>query len=256
LLDGSLRQGKEMKNKTLTKEQVLSLFMASIENGFSLATVAIDNIPKKNNMHISLGLAELALEELGKSYTCLSYYCLTEQKEEIWADFWKDWKNHTVKAHRAFFYEFFSLFRIEIKDSGKLFPTIRESIPVEKEVSFYVDFDFKKNEIVQPFKAINTDELFYRVSSVVGPLNVAFKVKKMIEENKDEDYRMAVSNYALQTITSNMYQQDVEKVLRQMKNGISEYDRALNDIWNLFNPEKETSDICINPTQGINPIVD
>jgi hypothetical protein len=91
---------------------------------------------------------------------------------------------------------------------------------------------------------------------VVGPLNVAFKVKKMIEENKDEDYRMAVSNYALQTITSNMYQQDVEKVLRQMKNGISEYDRALNDIWNLFNPEKETSDICINPTQGINPIVD
>lgn len=246
-----------MKNKMLTKEQLLNLFTASIENAFSLFSIATDNENKENTRHISLGLAELALEELGKSYTCLSHYCLAEQKEkEIWIAFWTDWKNHTVKAHRAFFYEFFSLLRFEIKDYANFFPTIRKSIPVEKEVSFYVDFDFKKNEIIKPFKAINIDELFHRVSSVIGPLDAALKVNKIIEENKDEDYRRAVSNYALQTITSNMYQQDVETVLRQMKNGISEYDRALNDIWNLFNPEKETSDIRIDPTPGTNPIVD
>lgn len=227
-----------MKKRGLSKEQLLAIFTACIENALSLWTLAIENIKNEKTRHISLGLSELALEELGKSYTCLSYYCLT-YAEEMWPTFWKDWKNHIVKAHRAFFYEFFSLLRLETKDSVKFVPTGRGSIPTEKEVSFYVDFDYLQQRIIIPISAMDNDELVHRVSSVMGPLNAALQVNKMMKENEDDDYRNAISNYALHTITSNMYTQDVQNVISKMKKGIPAYDKALDDIWILFNSNKE-----------------
>ncbi|WP_446725140.1 AbiV family abortive infection protein [Mucilaginibacter sp. SJ] len=59
---------------------------------------------------MGLGIAELALEELGKSYTLLAYHSKAFTITD-WKRFWKDWKSHEVKASRGFFYEFFCTLR-------------------------------------------------------------------------------------------------------------------------------------------------
>lgn len=227
-----------MENKKLEKDELLQLFDACVKSAYSLWAVAIENLKSEDTKYISLGLSELAMEELGKSYTCLSYYCLAG-KRGVWKQFWTDWKNHTVKAHRAFFYEFFSLHRYQIDGYEKYVPSLRKIIPLEKEVSFYVDFNYNKKLVLKPWQEIDVTEIANRVLSVVGPINTAMKVQTLIEKNNDENYILGISKYAFNTITSEMFQQDVEKVIAQMKNGIVEHDRALNDIWNMFNTENK-----------------
>jgi hypothetical protein len=168
----------------------------------------------------------------------LAYYCLGDVSGDHWVDFWKEWKDHNKKAYRAFFYEFFCLLRIELEGMKEYFPTKRKSLPIEKEVSFYVDFDHESGKVLLPYNEIDNIEILNRVSSLIGPMNSALKVKDLIQKNEHSQYRLAISNYALNTLTSNIYQQNVKTVLNEMKKGISEYDRALQDIWELFNPNK------------------
>jgi AbiV family abortive infection protein len=227
-----------MKNNMLTKKQLIDLFNASIENAMALFDIAFDNYQKEKTAHISLGLSELSLEELGKSYTCLSYLCLGGIPGNYWVDFWKDWKDHNTKAYRAFFYEFFSLLRVEIEGLKGYFPTKRERLPLEKEISFYVDFDNKRNRVVTPFQEIEKMEIYNRVSSLIGPMNSAQKVKDLIANNDNSEYQLAISKYALLTLTSNMYKQNVEEVLSTLKNGNKENDKALSDIWKMFKPKE------------------
>ena len=224
-----------MKKIILKQIEILDLFISSIDNAYSLFTMAQNNSKAEETAHISLGLAELALEEIGKSYTCLAYYCLAEKDGDHWSEFWKDWKNHKVKAYRAFFYEFFSLLRIQIKDSEDTFPTKRNSIPEEKEISFYVDYDCNTNKVIVPRSEIEYHEMLIRITSVFGPLNAALTVKDLLLLNTANNYRLAISRYALNTITSDMYQQDVNNIIERMKNGDVDYDRALNDIYNMYN---------------------
>lgn len=227
-----------MKNTVLTKNELLGLFDSSITNAKALFDIAFANYQKDETAHISLGLCELALEELGKSYTCLAYYCLSEKQGNHWVDFWKDWKDHKTKAHRAFFYEFFCLVRLEITGLVGYHPTKRESIQLEKEISFYVDFDHRSRKVLIPLAEIDKMEIYNRIGSLIGPFNSAYKVRDLINLNKQIDYRMAISNYSLMTLTTNMYQQNVKEVLDSLKNSKIDYDRALNDIWIMFNPEK------------------
>ena len=223
-----------MSVTVLSKEKLFSLFSSCVHNAFSLWTAASNNIDSEETIHISLGLGELALEELGKSYTCLAHICV-DGSENIWKQFWKDWKNHTVKAHRAFFYESFCLWRIEVGESCKVGPTIRSSIPTEKELSFYVDYDKEKDQIIRPFEKIGKEEIFSRIGSVVGPLNTALKVEDLLVRNKSIDYWNSISKYALFTILDHEFQQDVEKILSKLKNGNEDNDKALKDIWMMFN---------------------
>ena len=227
----------------LSKEELLSLFNSSIDNALDLFTSSTIIFKEKTISHISLGLAELALEELGKSYTCLSYYCLggvkRKKSHSIWNHFWKDWKNHTVKAHRGFFYEFFCLWRIEINNANNYIPTKQKTIPSEKEISFYVDFDLKTRKIITPFKDIDFEETTNRVSTIIGLLNSAFRVKELINKNMNDEYITAISNYALVTITENVFQQDVENILKELENGVKMHDKALEDIYNLFTKKLE-----------------
>ncbi len=87
----------------LKKEELLDLFSSSLDNAFSMYNAAkkiLDDLG--NEKYPSLGLAELALEELGKSYSCLAFYSHSENLND-WKEFWKEWRNHDLKAHRAFF---------------------------------------------------------------------------------------------------------------------------------------------------------
>jgi AbiV family abortive infection protein len=173
----------------LNQIEIVQLFSKAIDNAFSLFNAAqhlmTDYSGKK---HPSLGLAELSLEELGKSFTCLAYYSNAEKISD-WKIFWKEWKDHNLKAHRAFFYEFFCLLRVELnsqiyKDS---FPSIRDSISREKEHSFYVDIYKSNRKIYIPELEVTDDECSNRLLSLLGLLNSAFHVRDwMISEESDQ----------------------------------------------------------------------
>ena len=138
----------------LKKEELLELFNSAVDNSFYLYECSQKILFELDkNKYPSLGLAELSLEELGKSFTCLAYYS-NVQNLDNWKEFWSEWKNHDLKAHRAFFYEFFSLFRIELEYENEKdtldFPSVRRKFSKEKEASFYVDIDKGNRKIHKP----------------------------------------------------------------------------------------------------------
>jgi len=227
----------------LNKPELEQLFYSSIENAQSLLDVAINNLQS----HISLGISEIALEELGKSFSCLAQYGKTEN-DGTWSAFWKEFKNHKLKAHRGFFYEFFSPFRFEIENNPKNNVSNRQSIPGEKEVSFYVDFDKTKRVPIIPNIEVEFSEIANRVFSILGPLNTALTIKEMFLDNSDS-YKQAFSDFARFTLEVNVFQQDVPKILESLgrSNIISvvdeskasienakQYDQALSDIYKVF----------------------
>ncbi len=228
-----------MRNREdkLDAEELLKLFSACIDNSFSLFNQAQEIVfHKSDDKYVSLGLAELALEELGKSYSCLAYY--SNRDNIVWKEFWKEWRNHLVKAHRAFFYEFFCTWRIEITSPGfdEFFPTSRKSIPTEKEASFYVDIDPITRKIHNPKLDISNEESTNRVTTLFGLFNSSFKVRDLINDNSQyPEYLNAISDYAFLTITTELYQQQVIETLNKMISENNDYNRAIEDIKSLFN---------------------
>jgi AbiV family abortive infection protein len=224
----------------LKQTELLKLFSNSIDNALQLFHAAQHLTIKYDGKKFpALGLAELALEELGKSYTCLAYYSKADKIKD-WTTFWKEWKAHELKAHRAFFYEFFCLLRVEI-DAPKFkdnFPTLRGQFSKEKEQSFYVDIDKSNRKIYVPENEIADDECINRIASLIGLLNATFYIRDWFVPDNSEQFKNAISDYAFLTITTQMYQQDVEKVLKKMWTDNSEYNKGLDAIWTLFNPDK------------------
>lgn len=222
----------------LTQKELLELFSLSIDNALQLFNAAQHLATSfDGKKYPSLGLAELALEELGKSYTCLAYYSKANEITD-WAIFWKEWKNHELKAHRAFFYEFFCVQRIELK-SPKFhdnFPSLRGRFSKEKEISFYVDIDKTNRLIHNPEIEISDDECLNRLVSLIGLFNVTFHIREWLESENSPNFKNAISDYAFVTISTEMYQQDVENVLNKLRTDNHEYNNGLETIRSLFKP--------------------
>lgn len=224
----------------LTPEELEALFLELIENAIQLLNSAI-SLSGTDEKHGSLGLAEIALEEIGKSFTCLAYYSVADSMKD-WAAFWKDWKDHKAKAHRAFLYEYFSTIRVELKDKPDYFPSKRHVIPHEKEASFYIDFDKSKREIIIPKTTIDQVEIFSRITSIFGLLNSSMLVRDLLK-NKSEEYKKTVSRYAFLVMTSGISQIEAEELLPKLKDGIEEHEQAFNDIEKLFKARVEEREI-------------
>jgi AbiV family abortive infection protein len=224
----------------LKQTELQQLFSSSIDNALQLFNAAQHLALKYDGKKFpALGLAELALEELGKSYTCLAYYSKADRTND-WAIFWKEWKDHNLKANRAFFYEFFCLIRIEVdlqkfKDN---FPTLRKQFSKEKELAFYVDIDKSNRKIHVPENEIADDECINRLASLLGLLNATLYIQDWFSPGNSEYFKNAISDYAFLTITTQMYQQDVKKVLVEMRTDNTEYNKGLDAIWTVFNPDK------------------
>lgn len=235
----------------LKNTELLQLFSYSIDNAFELFNAAQHlTVSYTGEKYPSLGLAELALEELGKSYTCLAYYSKANKIND-WTVFWKEWKDHDLKAQRAFFYEFFCLLRVEldIQKFKDKFPTLRERFSKEKEHSFYVDIDKSNRKIHIPSKEITDDECINRLTSLIGLLNATFHIRDWFETDNSENFKNAISDYAFETISKQMYQQDVENVLKKMRTENEEYNRGLDTIWSLFRPDNAKN-------KGLNSIIE
>ena len=222
----------------LKQTELQQLFSSSIDNALKLFRAAqYLTISFDGKKYPALGLAELALEELGKSYTCLAYYSKADKIDD-WSIFWKEWRNHDLKANRAYFYEFFSLLRVELemekyKDN---FPTIRGKFSKEKEKSFYVDIDKENRKIYIPDIEVADDECINRLISLIGLLNTTFHIRNWFDPDNSEQFKNAISDYAFLTITKQFFQQDVEQVLNEMRTDNQEYNKGLDTIWTLFKP--------------------
>ena len=87
-------------------------FELAVSNAFSLVMAAIQLVDQFS--HVTLGIGQLGQEELGKSFTILAAISLPDDDPD-WRSFWSDWKDHRVKASRAFFYELFNPMRLELQ---------------------------------------------------------------------------------------------------------------------------------------------
>ena len=218
----------------LKRSEILELFCSSIDNAYYIYEVASKTaFQLENKKYPSLGLAELALEELGKSYSCLAMYSKAEAIKD-WSVFWKEWRNHDLKAHRAFFYEFFCLLRIEFGDNELKFPTSRQSFSKEKEVAFYVDINKGNRKIHKPDIDISDEECLRRVKTLIGLFSAAFYVKDWLTETDSEDFKNAISDYAYLTLTTQMYPQDALSILGKLKCTNPAYNKGLDKIIELF----------------------
>jgi AbiV family abortive infection protein len=224
----------------LKKNELLELFSASVDNAMCLFNAGQYLTTKyEGSIFPSLGLAELALEELGKSYLCLAYYSKVPRLQD-WNAFWKEWRNHDLKAQRAYCYEFFCLLRVEL-DSQKFkdnFPTLRKKFSKEKEFSFYVDIDKSNRKIHVPKKEILDDECINRLFSLMGLLNATAYIEDWMRSENSEEFKNAISDYAYTVMTTKVFQQDAHEILKKMRSDNNEYNKGLGAIWELFNPHK------------------
>ncbi len=229
----------------LKKAEILSLYNATTENCYELFKAALHMATKYDGKkYVSLGIAELALEELGKSYSLLAHFSKAHAISD-WKQFWKDWRAHDVKAARGFFYEFFCTIRVEITNPTD--PLLSEIIPrgkfsVEKELAFYVDIDKNSRAIHVPGENISDEEAISRVFSLFGLLNPALKIKDWLNSEEPDAFKDAISDYAYVTLTEEVYQQDIPEILQNLKGSNQDYNRALNEIWAMFSPDKLESD--------------
>ena len=207
-----LRPPSRIRPETLRKG-----FELSVSNGFSLSMSAMTLISEFQQ--IALGLAQLGQEEIGKSLSILAAMHITDN-DEGWQWFWSSWRNHRVKAHRAFLYELFSPWRLELKTpEGKRMAGLsrRLSMPLEKEAAFYVNFDEATGSFIAPEDSVTQEEAINRLMAVCYLSNKAFGIYQGLEENDSEFRYTAIAEIAFRVCTEDLYQQDMPIVFEEFR---------------------------------------
>ncbi len=198
---------------SLNFEQMYMGYSKSIENSMELLDVAL----KLSSDHpaIALGLSELGQEELGKSLSFLSsFYFLNHDPNWNW--FWNAWRNHQLKAHRAFLYEFFSPLRIIIDPHGPLRMeglSVRNMIKQEKEAAFYVEYLPAEGIFVSPSDHIKFPEVANRSGTLLCLGATAQALKAALDEDEKERNYVTFSELAIRVCSERIRQQDMPNLM-------------------------------------------
>jgi AbiV family abortive infection protein len=212
---------------TLTNEQLKDGYGKTTANAFRLLNAALTLVP--GDLPVALGLAEIGQEELGKSLSLLAAFSLPRSGFD-WSWLWSGWRNHQLKAHRAFLYELVSPVRIELGGPGARYSglPVREKIQHEKEFSFYVNFDSKSGMFISPEATVNLREAAGRVFTLLYLAITAIATQEALNES-DADFRLAAfSEIALRICSENIYQQDMPAIYAGFKNQSSRHEELLN----------------------------
>jgi AbiV family abortive infection protein len=208
-------------------EQLYEAYDKSLDNAMRLHGAGINLLDEFPD--ISLGLFELGQEELGKSYTCLATMAVKRAEAEFWKVFWKEWKQHNLKAHRAFLYEWLNPFRLGAisSDGGRLSGLpFRREIAHEKEFSFYVNYDDKRKKFTNPFESVSRAESINRACALTGLIDTAIAVKETLDVGEKERNYRTFSIIPFRILAKFIYQQDVPGLYRKFS-GISSYHNSL-----------------------------
>jgi AbiV family abortive infection protein len=234
---------------SLTFEQLSDAYTKSIDNAMRLHSAGVCLL--KKHPEICLGLFELGQEELGKSYSCLAAMGVKEDAKEFWKSFWEEWKNHEIKAHRAFYYELLNPTRLEaISANGKRLSglPIRGRIHKEKESSFYVNYDNVEKKFVGPWEGVSREEVINRGVALTGLISTALDVSEAFEEgDKKRNYR-TFGIIPFQTLMQIVYQQDMPGIYQKFASISPFHKSIIAKLEKVFEKGKGTlRDLVLNP---------
>jgi len=202
-----------VRGPVLTLEALRDGYAKSVAQGFALMESALDLA--SSHPSIALGLAELGQEEVGKSLSLLSAMALPADRDSAqW--FWRSWRDHRLKAHRAFLYELFSPVRIEVHDPerGRLSgASMRAAIHHEKEAAFYVDFDGASGQFTAPGDSVTPLECTHRVVTLMYLGVTADRVRAALEATADLGSHKLFAEMAFRACTEELYQQQMPALL-------------------------------------------
>ena len=211
----------------------------AVSNGFSLvmsAVVLVEKYPQ-----VALGLGQLGQEEIGKSLSILAAVGLRDD-DAPWQWFWDAWRDHKVKAHRAFIYELLSPLRLELRtSSGQRLAghSRRSTMPAEKEASFYVNFNRTTLSFVPPDDDVKTDEVLNRVMSACYLAQKAYAVHRALEAEDSEFRYAAISELAFRITTEDLFQQDMPKILEEFRSRSPRHGALMQALQTAFSEEKD-----------------
>jgi AbiV family abortive infection protein len=196
-------------NSVLTLAQLQRGYELSIDNALRLLDAAsklAEDFPDK-----ALGLAQIGQEEVGKSLSLLAAGALPPDPG-AWDWLWSGWRDHELKAHRAYLYEIICPLRIEAAhpEQGEYYAggPLLDRLPAEKEVSFYVDFDKALGSFVSPEELVDRFAAFARTSTATYLIGTADAVRRALIYD-DADYRFReFSQVAFMICSQEVYQQD------------------------------------------------
>ena len=178
----------------------------------------------------ALGLSQLGQEEIGKSLTILSAFRLGPND---WKWFWSSWKDHAVKANRAFLYELISPYRIELHGkNGKRLEghTKRELMPKEKEAAFYVNYDRKQGKFVLPEEDVSQEEVMNRIMATSNLAQDAFVVYRALEAKEPEFRYNAFSEIAFRLCSEHLYPQDMPAIYDEFRKRSERHSSLIVDM--------------------------
>ncbi len=197
----------------VNEDALLQGYNFTIDNAIRLldaSTLLQNDFPDK-----ALAIAQLGQEEIGKSLTLLAAFHLTDDPEE-WKWFWRGWKNHVLKAQRAYLYEIFNPLRIELVSSDGSeysgFPFM-EPISREKEVGLYVDFDQKSQTFTTPISEVTPFESMGRISTLLYLSSTADAIRRAMLHANPMLRLKAFGSLAFTICSETIYQQDMPSLL-------------------------------------------
>lgn len=214
--------------------RLLEGYFLAIENAMRSFGAAIDllgTFPDK-----ALALAQIGQEEVGKSLTLLAAFALP-QTPNAWVWFWKGWRDHNLKAHRAYLYELLNPLRLELSSAdGKHYAgePLHGSLPREKELGLYVDFSEETGSFVAPQFAIQRFEAIARTSTLAYLAATADATRRALTF-VDPPFRLpAFAEIALRVCSENLYQQDMPGILLQFGSRSSKHKALLEDLQTAY----------------------
>jgi AbiV family abortive infection protein len=204
-----------------------SLAIENAVRSLGAATNLLRTFPDK-----ALALAQIGQEEVGKSLTLLAAFALP-QTPNAWTWFWKGWREHNLKAHRAYLYELLNPLRIELSSpDGRRYAgePLHDSLPREKELGLYVDFKEESGLFVAPEFAITPFEAMARTSTLAYLVATADATRRALTF-VDSPFRLtAFGDVALRVCSEKIYQQDMPGILTQFGSQSVQHRALLDDL--------------------------
>jgi len=226
----SMTQRSRQRSVVIPVPRLMEGYSLAIENAmrlFGAATDLLVTFPDK-----ALALAQIGQEEIGKSLTLLAAFALP-QTPNAWRWFWRGWREHNLKAHRAYLYELLNPLRIELSfPDGRRYSgePLHGSLPREKELGLYVDFQEESGSFVAPEFAIAPLEAKARTCTLAYLAATADATRRALMF-VDAPFRLtAFAEIALRVCSEKLFQQDMPEILAQFASRSTPHKALVEDL--------------------------
>lgn len=214
----------------LSFAQVREGYVQTTENALRFFSASLDLIQAFPDKALALG--QLGQEEVGRSLTLLAAFTLPAEPD-AWPWFWKGWKDHQLKAHRAYLYELISPLRIEITAPGGgrfAGEPLRSKISQEKEAGLYVNFDEASGRFLSPCEQVSYFEAAARTTTLAYLCATADGVRRALLADDDRFRLSAFGSLAFRICSERIYQQDMPQLINAFRGRTPRHEALIQDL--------------------------